>query len=114
MVQAHRYGLTHLECLSEAFLCRQAYVLHCEYHREQQQRRLRERPLDRGVDSMEVDGAVVDEDGGDEEEEEEEDPIVSLVSCRTVRSVPSQYTHRLNIFQQKLLTYPLTVPLPNP
>ena len=87
MIQAHRYGHTHLECLCEAFLCRQAYVLHCEYRREQQRRReqrlvrLHQATTAAGCEGsgMEVDGA----DGlvADEEEEEEEDPIVSLVSC---------------------------------
>ena len=90
MTQTHRYGHTHLQCLCEAFLCRQAYMLHCEYHQEHQRRReqrwTRQQQTKTTTGSeggvMEVEGAnglPVDEDGG--VEEEEEDPIVSLVSC---------------------------------
>ena len=99
MIQAHRYGHTHLECLCEAFLCRQAYVLHCEYRREQQRRReqrlarLQEATTTAGCEggSMEIDGQdellAGKDDGDDGEEEEEEDPIVTLVSCWNGRSV---------------------------
>ena len=99
IILADRYGLHYLQSLCEGSFFRQAYVLHCEYRREQQRRReqrlarLQEATTTAGCEggSMEIDGQdellAGKDDGDDGEEEEEEDPIVTLVSCWNGRSV---------------------------